>query len=1090
MPESRLPSLQSPSTAPPAVQSQSRLPSLGGSDIPFNLPEPAPDPQIEQNYGWGITTAFQRGFERLRSLPDVAQGDYEELAQHFESMQQYDLSPHDQQRMQELQNTEGWWEATAYYFKNPALIAQVVAESLPMSVAPLVGGVVGGVGGTAAGGPPGGVVGTMGGAAAGSYATEYLNSVSEFMGEEGIDMTDPEALKRAFADPQLMEGARQYGKDRGVPIAVFDALSFGLAGRIYKPTSALVKGATGRGLGMTAEIGMQAGAGMAGEAGAQISAEGEITDIPGVIAEGFGEIVPGFVEQGANAWMRTRQGETADDALSKQLRQDVPDTELDKMADIEVVKPDALAVQASLMAPTREQIQVQQYQQMAAERAEADAQQAAVEADLETTARSTERRSQAWMDLESEREAGVERQRQEAEYQQELQKGEEAAQIAPYETPETTPAAEPDKVVTAGPTPGTSLGEALTAAGVAKPAETEVEVETAPETTPEPAPEPEPAPVDTRLQELESEQEAAQAAFDAKPNLSSKRRLFRANRELKQYQAETADVDTETTTTGGAADERSGSVTTTRDTGVAGAAAVAPAEAAGAAEAVPTPGAVAAETAVDAQELKAVANEAATSPLNDLPQPTEGQKEAGNYRKGHTSIKGIDITIENPMGSTRRGRKLKDHYGYIKRTMGRDNDQVDVFIAPKPTQTNRVWVIDQVNERGEFDEHKVMLGYNNQLDAVRGYKRNYEKGWKVGPVTEMTLDQFKKWLRDGNTRRAVSDTKPSRQARKFVRTQKGYRYSKSRAKKVLVEDAQQAVPGSNVEWVQQVLGAPVENKPDPAVQRVVDQILTLEEQRKETSDVTPQPLTATQARVAVAPLNEQLGLGVEIHDNVEALTDVKLKRAIVEELGPRPPAIYDIQNDRIHVFADRFTNVEDVIKAALHEGVAHKGLRVLYSKTAPSGTVVTDQQAFNDLMMDVYGNATNDKLLRKAKLKYAEDPNNLTKREQLVVGEEYLAEMAEQGVQPRLLQRIVAAIRKQLRKMGFAKDWTDNDVHTLLAEARGALRDARPIGEIRLTEEVQVEETGEVFEVETNAEVVLRQHDKRVGVVERLRACL
>jgi hypothetical protein len=60
----------------------------------------------------------------------------------------------------------------------------------------------------------------------------------------------------------------------------------------------------------------------------------------------------------------------------------------------------------------------------------------------------------------------------------------------------------------------------------------------------------------------------------------------------------------------------------------------------------------------------------------------------------------------------------------------------------------------------------------------------------------------------------------------------------------------------------------------------------------------------------------------------------------------------------------------------------------------------------------------------------------------------------------------------------------------LLAEARGAVKDAKPISEITLTEEVELEGTGEVFDVETNAEVALRQHDKRVGVVEKLRACL
>ncbi|MEZ5386482.1 MAG: LPD1 domain-containing protein [Prosthecobacter sp.] len=62
------------------------------------------------------------------------------------------------------------------------------------------------------------------------------------------------------------------------------------------------------------------------------------------------------------------------------------------------------------------------------------------------------------------------------------------------------------------------------------------------------------------------------------------------------------------------------------------------------------------------------AHEAATSPRNDLPEPTPAQKEAGNYAKGHVRIGGHDISIENPAGSKRRPEwpALKDHYGYIR----------------------------------------------------------------------------------------------------------------------------------------------------------------------------------------------------------------------------------------------------------------------------------------------------------------------------------------------------------------------------------------------------------------------------------------
>ena len=156
------------------------------------------------------------------------------------------------------------------------------------------------------------------------------------------------------------------------------------------------------------------------------------------------------------------------------------------------------------------------------------------------------------------------------------------------------------------------------------------------------------------------------------------------------------------------------------------------------------------------------AHEAATSPENALPEPTPAQKEAGNYKKGHVSIHGLDITIENPRGSKRSGTdpngnrwevELAHHYGYLKRTEGSDGEHIDVFVGPD-VDSDSVFIIDQVNADGSFDEHKVMIGFKNQKAARDGYLANYQDGWKVGPTTKMTMDQFKAWL-EGDTSRPV-----------------------------------------------------------------------------------------------------------------------------------------------------------------------------------------------------------------------------------------------------------------------------------------------------------------------------------------------
>lgn len=164
-----------------------------------------------------------------------------------------------------------------------------------------------------------------------------------------------------------------------------------------------------------------------------------------------------------------------------------------------------------------------------------------------------------------------------------------------------------------------------------------------------------------------------------------------------------------------------------------------------------------------ASQIDAAAAEAATSPLNDLPEPTEAQRESGNYKKGHVKIQGLDISIENPRGSTRSGvdpdgkpwsNKMHSHYGYIRKTEASDGDAVDVFIGPNP-ESQKVFVVDQVNADGSYDESKVLIGYDSRLKARSGYKSNYSNGWKVGPITSMTMDEFKAWTKSGDTKKPL-----------------------------------------------------------------------------------------------------------------------------------------------------------------------------------------------------------------------------------------------------------------------------------------------------------------------------------------------
>lgn len=156
-----------------------------------------------------------------------------------------------------------------------------------------------------------------------------------------------------------------------------------------------------------------------------------------------------------------------------------------------------------------------------------------------------------------------------------------------------------------------------------------------------------------------------------------------------------------------------------------------------------------------AEVINAAANEAATSPTNNLPEPSQAQKEAGNYKKGRVKLHGLDIAIENPKGSTRTGTdpdgkewssKMKHHYGDIKGTTGADGDSIDVFIGDNP-DSQKVFVVDQVDPgTGSFDEVKVMMGFDSIEAARKGYLSNYDKNWKgLGEISETTVDEFKAW---------------------------------------------------------------------------------------------------------------------------------------------------------------------------------------------------------------------------------------------------------------------------------------------------------------------------------------------------------
>lgn len=145
--------------------------------------------------------------------------------------------------------------------------------------------------------------------------------------------------------------------------------------------------------------------------------------------------------------------------------------------------------------------------------------------------------------------------------------------------------------------------------------------------------------------------------------------------------------------------------------------------------------------------------------------PTDGQKEAGNYKKGHVKVAGFNISIEQPRGSVRSGTDtngkkwsvtMNNTYGYMTDNVGVDGDHLDVFLSNDIDSWDQqnVYVVDQYNLDGTFDEHKVMLGFNDRYEATDAYFSNYDSSWRTSKrkiiTSTVPMDIFKKWIESSN----------------------------------------------------------------------------------------------------------------------------------------------------------------------------------------------------------------------------------------------------------------------------------------------------------------------------------------------------
>lgn len=141
--------------------------------------------------------------------------------------------------------------------------------------------------------------------------------------------------------------------------------------------------------------------------------------------------------------------------------------------------------------------------------------------------------------------------------------------------------------------------------------------------------------------------------------------------------------------------------------------------------------------------------------LHFFRRPTEAQARAGNYQKLHVKHQGLDITVECPIGSIRKGMDdggkpwktaMHHHYGYIKGTLSPvDGDHLDCFLGPHATAPV-VYVIDTARPPGftESDEQKCMIGFAHETHAREGFSLHYDNPGFFRSLISVPIDEFRR----------------------------------------------------------------------------------------------------------------------------------------------------------------------------------------------------------------------------------------------------------------------------------------------------------------------------------------------------------
>ena len=154
--------------------------------------------------------------------------------------------------------------------------------------------------------PGGAAVGAMWGLRSGMAATmlamEYTNSILDVMSEKGYDLMNPDDVAQGLQDGSVWSEGGERGIKRGVPIAMVDFFTAGLAGKVFSPARYMTSRTGERIMLMGAEhLAFGPGGEMLGEAAAQFTA-GQDVNLDEIYLEGMGSMGGNFSNLAYNTY--------------------------------------------------------------------------------------------------------------------------------------------------------------------------------------------------------------------------------------------------------------------------------------------------------------------------------------------------------------------------------------------------------------------------------------------------------------------------------------------------------------------------------------------------------------------------------------------------------------------------------------------------------------------------------------------------------------------------------------------------------------------------------------------------------------------